>query len=196
MHVGGRELPMHDPRMNPAMGVFYIADATPAQHCGSASMGLLDQGAPLGSDPLLQSESTEVFGSYSSKGDHYARGAAYWQLLSSAGLCALYSQFDTPPVVELLRPVTGWDIDWEEGLRAGKRILTLRQAFNAREGIGPQDFRYPKRFDEPVGAGPAAGQRPPLEEVRKVYFGAMGWDPETGLPRAETLADLGLDMQS
>ena len=195
MHVGGRELPLHDPRMNPAMGVFYIADATPGQHCGCASMGMLDQGASLGSDPLLQSDSKEVYGSYDQKGDHYARGAAYWQLLSSAGLCSLYAQFDAPPVVELLKPVTGWDMDWAEGLKAGKRILTLRQAFNVREGLGPDHFRYPKRFDEPVGAGPAAGQRPPLEEVRKEYFKAMGWDQETGRPLPETLVDLGLDIR-
>ena len=39
MHVGGREIPLHDPRVTPAMGVFYIADATPAQHCGPQGDG-------------------------------------------------------------------------------------------------------------------------------------------------------------
>ncbi len=190
MHVGGRELPLHDPRATPAMGLFYIADATPAQHCGSQGMAILDQGAPLGTDPLLQSESTEVFGGYDQKGEAYARGAAYWQLLSSAGLCSLYSQFDAPPVVELLRPVTGWDMDWEEGLRAGRRILTLRQAFNIREGLGPDHFRLPKRFEDPLSAGPAAGNDVPFERMREDYFAAMGWDRKTGIPLPETLADL------
>ncbi len=194
MHVGGRELPLHDPRANPAMGVFYIADATPSQHNGSAGMAILDQGAPLGSDPLLQSDSKEVFGEYDKKGDIYTRGAAYWQLLSSAGLCALYSQFDSPPVVELLRPVTGWDMDWSEGLKAGRRILTMRQAFNIREGLGPDHFQFPKRFDEPLAAGPAVGHQVPFTEMRKEYYLAMGWDPETGKPLPETLADLGLNI--
>jgi len=126
------------------MGTFYISDATPAQHCGPAQMQMLEQGAPLGADPLLQSDATDLFGEWEKKGDYYARGAAYWQLLSSAGLCALYAQFDTPPVVELLRPVTGWDIDWAEGLKAGRRILTLRQAFNYREGLTPDAYRLPK----------------------------------------------------
>lgn len=193
MHVCGRELPLHDPRVTPAMGVFYIADATPAQHNGSQAMAMLDQGAPLGEDPLLQSQSTQVFGDYDQKGDVYARGAAYWQLLSSAGLCSLYSQFDTPPVVELLRPVTGWDMDWEEGLAAGRRILTRRQLFNLREGLGPRDFSLPKRFDQPVSAGPTAGNLVPLKEMRADYFAAMGWDRKTGVPPPETLAALGID---
>lgn len=192
MHVCGRELPMHDPRVTPAMGVFYIADATPAQHCGSQAMAALDQGASLGDDVLLQSQSTQAFGDYDKKGELYARGAAYWQLMSSAGLCSLYSQFDAPPVVDLLGPVAGWDIDWQEGLTAGRRILTWRQLFNIREGLGPQDFRLPKRFDGPVGAGPTAGNLVPFDALRADYFQAMGWDRETGRPLPETLTELGI----
>jgi aldehyde:ferredoxin oxidoreductase len=193
MHVGGRQLPLHDPRFSPARGMFYIADATPAQHCGPQGMSILDQGRALGSDPVLQSDSKGVFGAYETKGDIYARGSAYWQLLSSAGLCSLYATFDTLPVVELLRPVTGWDMDWAEGLKAGRRILTLRQAFNVREGLGPNDFRLPQRFVGPLDAGPAAGNDIPFEVMRERYYGAMGWDPKTGEPTSETLAELGID---
>ena len=125
----------------------------------------------------------------------YARGAAYWQLLSSAGLCSLYAQFDALPVVELLRPVTGWDMDWEEGLKAGRRILTLRQAFNVREGLTPDDFRLPKRFEEPLSAGPMVGHDVPFAHMRADYFRALGWDPQSGRPTPETLADLGLDIE-
>ncbi|MFH1833794.1 MAG: aldehyde ferredoxin oxidoreductase family protein [bacterium] len=193
MHVGGRELPMHDPRMAPSSGTFYIADAQPASHMGPQGMAVLEQGAPLGSDPLLQSDAQELFGEYDKKGDYYARGAAYYQLLSSAGLCALYAQFYTPPVVELLRPVTGWDMEWQEGIKKGKRILTLRQAFNVREGLDPKVFRLPRRFEEPLSAGPAAGHDIPFGVLRENYFTAMGWDPDTGAPLPETLRDLDLD---
>ena len=54
MHVAGRALPFHDPRMAPSSGTFYIADAQPANHMGPQGMAVLEQGAPLGSDPLLQ----------------------------------------------------------------------------------------------------------------------------------------------
>ncbi len=138
MHVGGRELPLHDPRFGPARGTFYTADATPAQHCGPQGMGILDQGKALGSDAVLQSDSAGVFAGYDAKGDIYARGAAYWQLMSSAGLCSLVSTFDRIPVVELLRPVTGWDIDWSEGLTIGKRDLDLAPGLQRERRTHPR----------------------------------------------------------
>jgi aldehyde:ferredoxin oxidoreductase len=195
MCVAGRAVPFHDPRMNPAHGCHYIADAQPANHLGPAPMAVLDGGAALGPDPLLQSDSATMFGDYDKKGDIYARGCAYYQLLSSGGLCALYCQFYNPPVVELLRPVTGWDMDWAEGLETAKRILTARHAFNAREGVNIGDaFQLPKRFQVPLVAGPAAGGTPPPYEVlREGYFEAMGWDRKTGWPTKETLARLGVD---
>ncbi len=194
MHVAGRAIPYHDPRMAPSQGTFYISDAQPAQHMGPQAMGLLEQGAPLGSDPLLQPGTPgEFYGDYDKKGDIYLRGASFVQLLSSAGLCALYAQFYTPPVVELLKPVTGWDIDWKEGLETAQRILTLRQAFNVREGVTPDAFQLPKRFEQPLPVGPATGTVIPFTTVRETYFKAMGWDPKTGKPLAATLKKLGLD---
>lgn len=32
MHIGGQELPMHDPRFEPGLGVIYKVDATPGRH--------------------------------------------------------------------------------------------------------------------------------------------------------------------
>jgi aldehyde:ferredoxin oxidoreductase len=193
MTVAGRAVPYHDPRLSPAHGTHYIADAQPANHLGPAPMAVLDGGGALGADPLLQSDSTTQFGDYDKKGDIYARGCSYYQLLSSAGLCALYCQFYNPPVVELLRPVTGWDMDWAEGLTAAKRILTARHAFNMREGVDHDSFRLPKRFEDPLVAGPAAGGTPPpFDVLREGYYEAMGWDRNTGWPTAETMAALGI----
>ncbi len=190
MDVAGRALPLHDPRATPSIGAAYVADAQPANHMGPQGMSILDMGEPLGPDPLLQPEALDPFGDYDRKGDIYAKGSAYYQLLSSAGLCALYCQFYTPPVVELIRPVTGWDLDWKEGLEIGKRILTLRQAFNAREGVRPDDFQLPERFKTPLGMGPTAGQDVPFTTLKERYFTSMGWDPETGVPLPETMAAL------
>ncbi len=123
----------------------------------------------------------------------YAKGEEYYQLLSSSGLCALYAIHFALPVAELIAPVTGWDFGWEEGLKTGKRILTLRQAFNAREGLKPEEFKLPQRLMTPQPAGPAAGVRIDFEALKKGYFQAMGWNAETGKPDRQTLADLGLD---
>jgi aldehyde:ferredoxin oxidoreductase len=195
MHVAGRAIPYHDPRLAPSMGTHFIADAQPANHMGPQGMGVLEQGGSLGSHPLLTSESSELFGDWDQKGELYTRGAAFYQLLSSAGLCGLYAQFYAPPVAELIAPVTGWDLDWPEGITVGKRINTMRQAFNIREGVDMRTFRLPKRFLTPLAAGPREGATPPpFEMLQQGYFEAMGWDRETGAPSAETLAALGIDI--
>jgi aldehyde:ferredoxin oxidoreductase len=192
MNVGGRELPYHDPRMAPAQGTHYIADSQPASHMGFQGGSMLEQGAPLGADPVLQSDAKELFGEWDKKGDYYARGMAYYQLLSSAGLCNLYAHFYCPPIVELMRPITGWDMDWAEGLETGKRILTMRQMFNVKQGVTPDAFRLPKRFEATLSAGPSAGTSIPFEELKENYFAAMGWDAKSGKPNPDTLKELGV----
>jgi aldehyde:ferredoxin oxidoreductase len=154
---------------------------------------MLEQGLPLGADPLLQSPKLNPYGAFDKKGALYATGAAYFQLLSSGGLCALYSISFAVPVAELIAPVTGWDFGWEEGLSAGRRILTLRQAFNAREGLKPDAFNLPDRVMTPQSAGPAAGVKIDFEALKKGYFEAMGWSTDTGMPHRETLLRLGLE---
>lgn len=193
MHVGGHRLPYHDPRVSPALGANFIADAQPACHMGPQGTSLLEQGQPLGSDPLLQPSGLDFYGDYDRKGPMYATGSAYFQLLSSSGLCALYAIMFPVPVVELLAPVTGWDLGWDEGLEIGKRILSLRQAFNAREGIKPDAFKLPKRLLPPLKVGPGKGQKVDFEALKKGYFEAMGWDLKTGRPNDSTLNQLGLD---
>jgi len=193
MHVHGHRLPYHDPRNNPCKGTIYIADAQPAGHMETEGTGMLERGIPLSSDPRLQSPGLEVYGDYDKKGQMYTAGIAYYQLLSSAGLCALYAIAFAVPVAELMAPVTGWDLGWEEGLKAGRRIMTLRQAFNAREGLPPGEFKLPKRLTAPQSVGPAAGAEVDFDALKQGYFEAMGWDIESGKPHRQTLIDLGLD---
>lgn len=193
MHVHGHRIPYHDPRNSPALGTSIMSDAQPACHMNTEGTNLLEQGVPLGSDPLLQSPKLAIYGDYEGKGPMYATGAAYYQLLSSSGLCALYMVAFAVPVAELIAPVTGWDFGWAEGLKAGRRILTLRQAFNAREGLLPEEFKLPERVMLPQSVGPAAGAKIDYDSLKSGYFAAMGWDIKTGKPHRQTLIDLGLD---
>ena len=193
MHVHGHRLPYHDPRNSPTLGTSLISNPQPACHMDTEGTNLLEQGAPLGSDPLLQSPRLAIYGDYEGKGPMYVTGAAYYQLLSSAGLCALYAVAFAVPVAELIAPVTGWDFGWAEGLKAGRRILTLRQAFNAREGLLPEEFKLPERVMVPASVGPATGAKIDYDALKKGYFEAMGWDIKTGKPHRQTLIELGLD---
>jgi aldehyde:ferredoxin oxidoreductase len=193
--VRGKGLAFHDARMSPAGGTAFIADANPAHHMNSSITGMLENGAPVGSDPALQVPKMEAFADFDKKGSIYAIGAAYHQLLDSAGMCALYAVNTTPPnVAELIAGVTGWDFRWEEALKAGRRVLTLRQAFNAREGLTPDQFDLPKRIkDEPLPVKAGAPPKIDFQALKEGYFSAMGWDIKTGMPSRQVLAELGLD---
>ena len=192
--VRGKGLPFHDPRMSPAGGSAFIADANPGHHMNSQVTGMLENGVPIGSDPALQAPKMNPFADFDKKGPIYAIGFAYHQLLDDAGMCALYTVNTTPPeLAEMISDVTGWDFGWEEALKAGRRVLTLRQAFNAREGITPDQFDLPKRIKEeqlPIKSG--APPKIDYQALKAGFFDAMGWDIKTGLPSEKTLADLDL----
>jgi aldehyde:ferredoxin oxidoreductase len=194
MAVRGKGIAFHDPRMSPAGGTAFIADANPAHHMNSQITGTLENGAPVGSDPALQAPKMNPFADFDKKGPMYAIGFAYHQLLDDAGMCALYTVNTPPPeLAELIAQVTGWDFGWEEALRAGRRVLTLRQAFNAREGLTPEQIDLPKRIkEEPIASGAAPLPKIDFQALREGYFAAMGWDAKTGVPFKKTLVDLGL----
>ncbi len=192
--VRGKGLPFHDPRMSPAGATALFADANPGHHMANQAAGMLENGISIGPDPALQAPAANPFSDFDRKGDIYATGFAYHQLLDSAGLCALYTVNTTPPdVAALIAGVTGWDYGWEEALKAGRRVLTLRQAFNAREGITPDQVRLPQRIREellPVAQGAPPGID--FDALRDGYYRAMGWDTRTGIPSERALEDLGL----
>jgi len=194
MAIRGKGLPFHDPRMSPAGATALIADANPGSHMDCQITGQLENGVPIGNDPALQVPKMNAFSDFDKKGAIYAIGAAYHQLLDDAGMCALYTVNTQPPdLAELISGVTGWQFGWEEALRAGRRVLTLRQAFNAREGITPDQIDLPKRIKEealPVKAG--APPKVDFQALKAGYFAAMGWDIGTGIPSRKTLDDLGL----
>jgi aldehyde:ferredoxin oxidoreductase len=191
--IHGKGLPFHDPRMSPALGTTMISDANPAHHMDANIAGMLEQGQKIGADPALQVPEVP-FTAFDRKGPMYVLGAAYHQLLNAAGFCAIYSlNMMPPPAAELIAGVTGWDFGWEEALQVGKRILTLRQAFNAREGLTPDQFEMPRRLlEEPLTTGPLANAKIDFVALKKGYFDALDWDLATGRPQAIALSRLGL----
>ena len=176
--IRGKSLAFHDPRLSPALGTANIADANPAHHMDSQITSMLNEGAAIGSDPALQARKAGPFAGY-------VIGSAYHQLLNAAGLCSLYTVATAPPpIADLIAGACGWDFSWDEAMAAGRRILTLRQSFNAREGLTPDQFELPKRI--------ASTSKVDFAALRNGYFAEMGWDPKTGKPSKESLAALGL----
>ncbi len=80
----------------------------------------------------------------------------------------------------------------ENLVRIAERIVTLKRAFNIREGVNRADDQLPDRFFSPMPDGPGKGQVVNLDIMLDEYYKLRGWD-ENGIPTQEVLARLGLD---
>ena len=114
------------------------------------------------------------------------------RLLSSIGLCQFGLYPGTFPLVESISAVTGWDFTLAEGLKTGRRIAALRQAFNVREGIRTSEWRLPERLEAAQATGPNAGKEIDFKTMKEKGYTALGWDTKTGRPLESTLTELNL----
>jgi aldehyde:ferredoxin oxidoreductase len=194
IHVHGQEVPAHDPRVTPGFGTIYTSDPTPGRHTRALELtdgvdvGLGRSWAPYPQFSFPKLEATD----FEKKGPIYAVASSYQEYFAACGACEFLAEVNSFPLVEFTSAVTGWDFTIEEGLAAGRRIKTLRQAFNLREGLSPKDFQLPKRIRAALETGPIAGRQVDFEAFRKSYYGALGWDPIGGQPSEETQRKLGL----
>lgn len=195
MHVGGQEPGLHNALFLPGRGTGFVVDPTPGRHTAAAPLSRIDTNPAIAPYPELQFSGFERY-EYKSKGSANATASNYWQVGTCAGLCLFTVVFGagTFPLLEFLNAVTGWDISMKEALETGARIQTLRQMFNIREGIKPSEIRLPDRMAgiPPKSEGPLKGVTIDIETLTKEYRKAMGWDPDTGQPSAQTLQKLGL----
>jgi aldehyde:ferredoxin oxidoreductase len=97
---------------------------------------------------------------------------------------------------ELVRAVTGWNVDGEELEALARRVVAARKAFNVREGWTPEDDSLPERFlSEALEDGPSSGARlthERLQEMIRSYNLARGWSEQGYLPDA-VMRDLSLE---
>jgi len=191
IHVHGQEPGYHDPRLYLARGLNYIVDPAPGRHTTSIAATIAESGGSLGPYPEMKFQPLE-FDDYQHKVPMIATANNYQQLFVSSGLCLFELFSGNFPLIELISAATGWDFTLQEGLGTGRRIQTLRQAFNVREGIRPENFRLPGRISNVPSAGPLVGRKIDFDHLRAVYYGAMGWDIASGRPSTETLEGLGL----
>jgi aldehyde:ferredoxin oxidoreductase len=194
IHVGGQEPGLHNALFLPSRGTGYVCDPTPGRHT-AATMARIDGGpgayAPY---PELKIGQFERY-TYTGKGPMSATASSYLQTGASAGVCMMPLMFfGNFPFVDFLNAVTGWDLDISDVLTTGKRIQTLRQCFNIREGIQPSAVKLPERMTghPPQEEGPVAGVTIDIDSLARGYRQAMGWEPQSGRPSDTVLEKLGL----
>jgi aldehyde:ferredoxin oxidoreductase len=95
---------------------------------------------------------------------------------------------------EMLSAALGKTWSMDDLLKAAERVINMERMINARYGFDRKDDKLPKRLlNEPAPDGVGEGQVVDLDKVLDSYYDAMGWDIKTGIPKPETLANLGLD---
>jgi aldehyde:ferredoxin oxidoreductase len=192
MQIGGEEVPMHDPRLNPGLATSYKMDATPGRHTQLSAWTAEAQFAP----PGLIAEPVDRY-KVEGKGRMYQKVSAHHHVATSAGMC-MFAWVCLPPecMPDLLTFVTGHKYTVDDVEKAGNRIAALRIGFNLREGVRNVDIKIPDRIlgRPPLEKGPLAGVTVDVDRQVRDYLEAMGWDVRTGVPRRETLLSLDLDF--
>jgi aldehyde:ferredoxin oxidoreductase len=108
-------------------------------------------------------------------------------------------RYNTVTALELLcnavNAATGWNLDFQDAMKIGKRAVNVARAFNISHGISPELDKPSMRYGSTPLDGKAAGIgiMPHFDKMLGNYYSHMGWDKETGKPLPETLKDLGLD---
>ncbi len=200
VHAGGQELGMHDPRNDPGFGVHFSVEPTPGRHTTGAQMfydmyRLWDKVKGFPEIPKKFSKDSKY-----EADEVKAKGAVgnslIKQVVDGAGQCflALPMNITRFPIFEYLNAATGWNKTPNEYMEMGRRIQTLKQMFNVRQGIDPWSLKLSGRAygKNPLEAGPNKGRTFDVEKMMTDYWKEIGWNPETGVPTEETVKELGL----
>ena len=187
MHVGGQELAMHDPKLQPEFYTTYKLDPTPGRHTQYEGNKRLGKVPPAPSD----------FKDYTNRGEHHKGASEYMHIVNAGGMCQFVTMSaNTANMPEWFNAVTGWDMSMDEMMQVGERIANMRMAYEVREGGNPRKRPVPSRVTgettEGTTAGPLQGVKLDTERLEIDYLTACDWDTETCKPSKAKLEELGL----
>jgi aldehyde:ferredoxin oxidoreductase len=187
MHIGGQELPMHDPKLKPDYHTTYKLDPTPGRHTQ------YEGNKRIGTVPEAPSD----FKVYAGRGEHHKGASEYMHVVNSGGMCQFVMMAaNTSNIPEWLNAVTGWDVNLDEIMEIGERIANLRMAYEVREGGNPRKRAVPTRVTgettEATHTGPLQGVKLDTETLEVDFLRACDWDTETCKPSRSKLDSLGL----
>lgn len=197
--IKGQELPMHEPRLKQGMGLGYAVAPVGADHMmnihdtdfASEGGGLKRVNAALSQKvgPLKLSDLGE------DKMQVFYTDVNWMHFQDCAINCHFYP-YEYGHLAAALSGVTGVEYSIHDILAVGARAQTLSRLFNLREGFTADDDKLPKRVMKAFKDGPLAGVEINEESfnwAKRRYYELMKWHPDTAVPSAECLQELGLE---
>jgi aldehyde:ferredoxin oxidoreductase len=119
------------------------------------------------------------------------------EVCNAAGLCMFgYLSYPVQAIPEQLAAVTGWDFDMDDMFKTGRRIFTMRHAFNLREGINPLKRNMPGRLvgDPPLTQGNVKDVVVDYQTLAREFLELVDWDVDTTVPSVKSLQELGMEF--
>lgn len=200
VHAGGQEPGMHDPKMDPVLGVHFSADPTPGRHTIGAGMyyNMMHLWDEVSWAPeVIKYPKTQEYDPSDKEALKSVALSIYKMITDGAGGCffAEIAGLQHWNLFKMLNYATGWNLSADEYMVIGKRIQTLRQMFNIKQGIQPKDFIMGDRVTgkPPLDTGNLKGITLPVEEMVKLHWKHFGWNEETGFPEGEIVGELKLN---
>jgi len=195
MEAGGQELPMHDGRNDPGFALHYAVEPAPGRHTIGSQMyyEMFQLWRKVPSLPLPAKVYSKDL-KYVADREKAVMAAACSKIMNvanSAGLClfGLLLGIHRIPLFEWLNAATGWEKTGEEYMEIGGRIQAVRQLFNLRQGIDPRLVTVPDRTlgHPPQKRGANRNREIDIETLKRNYWEAFGWNPETGVPEKDSI---------
>ncbi|MHA1145447.1 MAG: aldehyde ferredoxin oxidoreductase family protein [Candidatus Helarchaeota archaeon] len=187
--ANGQELPLHDARLFTNLGLTFTVDPTPGRHTAGSN-----QFAKFGpAEKFIKGMKIKTSKNPQKMGALNETGAKFQQWFNALGFCEFSMWCGRYPVLEMIEAVVGWEMTLDELTEIGWRIQTLRQMFNAREGAIRHEIARRAIGDPPLEKGPNKKVSIDVETMAQAYYESIGFD-ETGVPKEETLKELGLEF--
>jgi aldehyde:ferredoxin oxidoreductase len=195
IHAGGQELPMHDSRFDPGFAVHYAVEANPGRHTIGSQMyyemfrlWTKDKSLPR---PWLIYRKTSKYKVTEKKAVEAAACSKFMNVLNSAGGCAFGAQIGTDrfPIFEWLNAVTGWNKTPADYMEIGRRLQTMKQAFNIKHGIDPKSTKPNVRAvgQPPLTEGANKNRTVDIDQMIADYWRQFNWNTDTGKPPEEVM---------
>lgn len=193
------EFPAHMPQVKRSLALIYAVNPFGPDHqshehdpCYNAYPERI---AELG---LLNPQPSELLNAEKVRYALYTQYA--YSLLDSVSVCQFvfgpsFQLYSLRQLVDVVKAVTGWNVNLWELMKVGERRLNLIRVFNAREGAQAETDALPAKLQIPLTGGPTDGAIVGIEEVeeaKSLYYQMAGWD-ENGHPTPAKLAELNLE---